>query len=113
LNKQDYAVVHAEHFLVACTVTGDTNELSFWIGSTDSKEFGRTCTVKVYVGNTLLISAVNKEGRGGRTMVWHNFRVRWVATTEYTVLSFVKGNPPGYKMCGLDKINLAGIGFNK
>jgi hypothetical protein len=95
------------------TTIGTTYQLTFWVGNADYvnlPQYGTTSTVNVYVGQTLLLSAVNSLGAGKHKQVWEQFTASFVATGTSTTISFINGDPPGDIDCGLDTVSLVATG---
>jgi len=92
------------------TTPGATYKLSFWVGNTYIPGAGTTSTVNVYVGSTLLLSAVNSQGEGIPKQVWQQFATTFVATQNSTTISFYNGDPGGDVNNGLDDVKLVPAG---
>ena len=92
------------------TTAGNSYKITFWVGNIydPGGGFGTTSTVKVYVGQNLILSATNSGGAGVSKSVWKKFGVSFVAETAETTLTFINGDLGGVndKFCGLDNVSV-------
>jgi hypothetical protein len=93
------------------TVVGTEYKLTFSVGNVDDPNgpYGTSSTVNVYNGQSLLLSATYKGGKGKPKLVWKRFTTTFTAASATTALSFINGDPSGDKMCGLDSISLIAL----
>ena len=80
--------------------------LSFWVGNAVIPGAGKKCTVNVYNGTTLLVSAANGHGKHHTHQVWRKFSVTFTATDTTTTLSFINSDKRGDINCGLDVVDM-------
>ncbi len=90
------------------TVPGGLYQLTFFVGNVVDPNgiFGTTSTVNVMVDGVLLMTAVNRAGKGSTQQVWRKFTATVTAGSTPTTIAFLNGDPPNDTSCGLDAVSL-------
>jgi hypothetical protein len=83
---------------VETTVTGLAGQayaVSFWVGNVVDPNgvFGVSTTVNLFVDGASVFSAVNTDGAGSSTQVWHKYTYSGVGASNSTVFRFLSGDP--------------------
>jgi hypothetical protein len=94
------------------TVRGAAYNLSFWVGNLYDPHgvYGTASTVAVYQNSQFLGKFTNSQGKGSVNETWQYFSTSFVADANFTVVSFINGDPPGDLNCGIDSIDLTPAG---
>jgi len=90
------------------TTIGQAYNLSFYVGNVvdpgPNGIFGTSSTVDVLVNGSMALAATNSAGTGSASLVWQQFSLAGVATTNSTTFAFLNGDPSGDNSNGLDNI---------
>jgi hypothetical protein len=96
------------------TVSGQTYDVSFWIGNVIDPGgfFALTSTVNVLANGAPVFSGTNSSGSAPgapRSMVWQQFDFQYLANSNSTSFSFVSGDPPSDFVTGLDNVVISTV----
>jgi hypothetical protein len=85
---------------------GQTYTVSFWVGNVVDPNgvFGVSTTVNLLVNGVAVFSAVNTDGAGQHTQVWHQYTYQGVGTSNSTTFTFLSGDPANDFSSGFDNV---------
>lgn len=92
------------------TAIGDVYQLSYWIGNTTrGGDYGTKSTVNVSLNGSQAFSDTNSGGASSN-LTYKQFVHTFVATSAYTTLTFLNGDPANDYINALDNVSLTDLG---